>query len=149
MRAKLLSSLLIASLFVVGCASRPTLVAPKDRRAIDRSLIEFPAGFELQIVARGLTGPVAIAFDDSDPVNRGSILVAESGNAGDGPRVYGFRPDGTRFDVYPRTRSFPLNLFGGSFEISGDRRMGAHTLAERTNQGPRKSWRFWWRRLCH
>jgi glucose/arabinose dehydrogenase len=73
-----------------------------EQKAIDRALIEYPGGYELRPFLRNLTGPTSIAFDGD-----GSILIAE-GTAGVEPRVYGFRPNGSRFDVYPHERRLPL-----------------------------------------
>src|SRR5690348_14104869 len=78
-----------------GCGSKPHVLEPDDRIAIDRSAVEVPAGFDLEPYAVGLTGPVAMTFDAD-----GNLIVAE-GAIGEDPRIYGFTPNRKRFDIYP------------------------------------------------
>src|SRR5690349_10580973 len=95
---------LLAGLIVAGgCARGPALVALEDQKAIDRTFVEYPAGFELRPLVRNLTAPNSIAFD-----NEGSILIAESGIAGQEPRIFGYKADGAFFQIYPAGRRIPF-----------------------------------------
>jgi glucose/arabinose dehydrogenase len=71
------------------------MVAAAERRPIDRAVVEYPSGFVFHRYIENLSGATAIAFDD-----QGSILIAEGGLGNRSPAIFGFRPDGTRFDVY-------------------------------------------------
>ena len=51
----------------------------------------------------GLTAPTAMAFDPS-----GALLIAEGGYDGHRARIFGFRPDGSFFEIYPHGRQLPL-----------------------------------------
>src|SRR5690606_32368738 len=99
-------------LLVGGCVSRPTLLSPEQRQVIDRSVVEYPAGYELELFAVNLNAPSGIAFDEA-----GNLLIAEGGYAGGEPQIYGYRPDGTRFQTYPTGRRLPL--FTRGFSIYG------------------------------
>ena len=92
---------------LAGGAGGPMLVPVGEQKAIDRKLVEYPAGFELKPYVRGITAGSAIAFVNEDGEYKGSMLVAESGNGGNQPRVYGWKPDGTYFSVYPHGRQIP------------------------------------------
>ena len=94
-RAACLLLLLAVAVIDVGCAPRPRMIPAAERKPIDRSVVEYPSGFALHRYIENLTGATAIAFDD-----QGSILIAESGDGGRAPAIYGFRTDGTRFDIY-------------------------------------------------
>ena len=103
--AALLLLLLLGGLALpqTGCAQGARLLKPEERTAIDRSLVEYPSGYDLQPFLRNLTGATAMTFDD-----QGSLIIAEGG-AGDEIRIYGFRisGDGGRFDVSPQGGRFP------------------------------------------
>jgi len=73
------------------------------QRTIDRRITVYPAGFVLQPYIVGLSGPSAFCFDDSK-----NLLIAESGLDGADPHIFGFRPDGTRFEVYPSETRIPI-----------------------------------------
>jgi glucose/arabinose dehydrogenase len=105
-----LSAALLSLLLVAGCTSTPEVL--KDQASIDRAVVEYPPGFELRPFVKGLTAPSAIAFDAD-----GSMLIAESGIDGNDPRVFGFKRDGTYFDVYPRGKSIPF--FSKKFKLYG------------------------------
>lgn len=91
-----------------GCVGGPSLVQPSQRRLIDRALVEYPPGFQLAVVARGLTAPTCIAFDYDDPVHKGSMFIAESGAGNTRVRIYYFTPDlKQRIDIYPRPGGVP------------------------------------------
>src|SRR5688572_9606994 len=83
-RALALLSLLFLALST-GCARGPYVLVPEERVAIDRALVESPAGYDLEPYAVGFSGPVAMTFDGD-----GNMIVAEGGLAGDEPRIFGF-----------------------------------------------------------
>src|SRR5580658_5733314 len=66
-------------LIVTGCTIGPSIIPAAQRRTVDRALVEYPPGFELHVLAKGLTAPTCIAFDYDDPVHKGSMFIAESG----------------------------------------------------------------------
>jgi glucose/arabinose dehydrogenase len=95
-------------LLISGCKTGPEVLT--NQPTLDRALVDYPPGFELRPFVRGLTAPSAIAFDAD-----GSLLVAESGVDGNEPRIFGFKKDGTPFDVWPRGRRIPF--FSKAFRI--------------------------------
>lgn len=105
-RNPLLSLLLVAvaatPLLFTGCRTGPVLLSPVAERPIDRRFVEYPTGFELKPHVRNLTAPVAIAFDAEQ-----SLIIAEGGVGEDEPRIFGYKLDGRRFDVYPSGRRIP------------------------------------------
>ncbi|HEY8668637.1 MAG TPA: hypothetical protein VIL86_18465 [Tepidisphaeraceae bacterium] len=103
---------MVLLLLAAGCLSKPLMLPREEQHIIDRSVVEYPSGFELVPYLRDLTAPVAMAFDGD-----GSIVIAEAGVDGDEPRIYGFKHDGTRFDVYPYGRQVPFIKTG--FRIYG------------------------------
>ncbi len=106
LRLIVLPSLLVAGVLLAGgCARGPTVIPPGQRVTIDRQLVEYPAGVELQEIANDLTGPVDCAVDTD-----GNLIVAESGRGKYEPRIYAIRKDGTMFDIYPTARRFPFPL---------------------------------------
>lgn len=118
--SKTLTGLLVAMSLIAGCISHPQLVPFDSRRPIDRKVVEYPAGFTLKTIARGLTGPSAIAFVKQEGEYYRSLLVAESGADGRNPRIYGWKPDGTFFNVYPRGQRLPLvELIAKGDEVFG------------------------------
>jgi glucose/arabinose dehydrogenase len=94
----LLALLLVAA---PGCRTGPELL--KNQPSIDRALVEYPPGFDFRRHMTGLTAPTAIAFDAD-----GALLIAESGIDGNDVRIFGYRKDGSRFDIYPTGRRIPL-----------------------------------------
>lgn len=118
LRVFLLPRVLAAAVFVgaAGCAQGPTVIPPDDRVTIDRRLVEYPAGVELQVVAEDLTGPVDCAIDED-----GNLIVAESGRGKYEPRIFAIRKDGTTFDIYPTAQRFlfPLSWIKPGFRIYG------------------------------
>lgn len=101
----------VASLFAIaGCTGGPSIVPPEQRTAIDRAVVERPVGLELTDYVADLTAPTAIAFETADGPDKGTMLFAEGGIDGSEPRVYAFRPDGTRVNVYPKSTN-PLVRF--------------------------------------
>ena len=117
------SSLAIALL--VGCARGPYYVPPPHRQTIDRKFVEYPANFDLTAAVTGLTAPTSIALVHDEGPQQGSVLIAEGGVGGYRPRVYGFKPDGTYFEVYPAPRRSaiervpPFRFLRGAPEIWG------------------------------
>ena len=89
------------------------MVAPADRAPIDRAVVEYPSGFVFHRYVENLTGATAITFDD-----QGSILIAEAGTGGRRPAIYGFRPDGTRFDIY-RDPNLPFGIASPKNKLNG------------------------------
>lgn len=81
---------------LAGCSSGPRVLPPDERTVIDRRLIERPAGFDVELFAVGLDQPIATTFDGD-----GNLIVAEAGMNRCEPRIYGFTPEGQRFDIYP------------------------------------------------
>jgi glucose/arabinose dehydrogenase len=108
-RALLFAACLLTLALVSGCKSGPEIL--NDQATIDRALVDYPTGFELKPYIRGLTAPCAICFDPTDD----SLLIAESGIDDNEPRIFGFKKDGTQFDVWPRGKRFPF--FSKAFRI--------------------------------
>ena len=89
------------------------MLRPEERYPIDRAKVEYPAGFDLERYIVNLTAPTAIAFDADQ-----NTFIAESGIGDHGVRIIAFRPDGSRFDVYPVAKQLPLIPTGG-FKLYG------------------------------
>src|SRR5688572_22258556 len=102
--AVLVTTATIALLLGGGCVRGPWWVAPQDRKPIDRKFVEYPAEFDLEAAVTGLTAPTSVALVHDEGPYQGAILVAEGGAGGFRPRVYGFKPDGTYFEVHPPPR---------------------------------------------
>lgn len=96
---------LFAAAILAGCQYRPVMIPLQERHGIDRAIVETPTGFELQPYIQYLTDPAAIAFD-----NDGNLIIAEGATADSKVRIFGFRPNGSRFDIYPvgRIPAIPL-----------------------------------------
>jgi hypothetical protein len=115
---------------MVGCARGPRLLADKDRVTLDRRVVEYPADLVLTAYAAGMTAPSAMAFVGGDTEYKNALLIAESGVGGDEPQIYGFKPDGTQFYVYPRGTTLPLlrrgfRIYGpvGGMAVSADEKI--------------------------
>jgi glucose/arabinose dehydrogenase len=108
-----LSLVLVLSL-LGGCAPTPRMLPVSQQIPIDRSLLQYPAGFTVEPFIRGLSGPSAIAWDED-----GSLLVAESGGYRDEPRIVGFKKDGTLFTLYPYNRKIPVEIARFGFRLYG------------------------------
>lgn len=106
---------------LTGCVGGPGQLPDDMQKPIDRSIVEYPTGVQLTQFAKGLTAPVAIAFDNEEGEHKGTIFVAESGIGGHRPRVYGFDPYGSFLEVYPRGKlaQLPFDLPHGSFAFAG------------------------------
>jgi glucose/arabinose dehydrogenase len=85
-----------------ACTVGPTLLKPDQQVTIDRKNVEFPSTTELKPFITGLTAPTSMVFDSD-----GNLLIAEGGYDGNIPRIFGFRPNGTYFDIYPQGRQLP------------------------------------------
>ncbi|MFI5382282.1 MAG: PQQ-dependent sugar dehydrogenase [Tepidisphaerales bacterium] len=101
MRPTLLAIVLLPAL--TGCTGGPSLLHPDNQPVIDRKIIEYPANSELRRVVDGLTAPTAFTFDDE-----GNLVVAEGGVGGHDVRIFGFKPDGSQFDIYLRGTRLPI-----------------------------------------
>ena len=98
-----------------GCVQNARILSIDEQQPIDRSLVEFPSGFQLRRFVTGLTAPTAEAIDAD-----GSLLIAQ-GERGEEPSIVGFRTDGTPFTVYPQGRRLPFGLPtpGGGWRMYG------------------------------
>ena len=107
--------LVIALACFSGCAPKLKILKPSEQITLDRAIVEAPAGFDLKLLASGLTAPAAIDFDDD-----GNLLVAENGRDNDEPHIFGIRPNRTMFQIYPMPRRVPLlGAFKPEFKIHG------------------------------
>ncbi len=106
-------ALALTGMCLIGCAPDVLLISPAARRTIDRSVVEYPAGYRLQTIVRELTGPTAITFD-----KEGSLIVADRGLS-DTPHIFGFKPDGSRFEIWPDPKRLPFNLGATRRQIRG------------------------------
>jgi glucose/arabinose dehydrogenase len=116
--ARTLAIAAVAGLFA-GCVGGPTLLAPEKRVAIDRSVIERPVGLELTTYISRLTTPTAIAFETQDGPYKGAVIVAEGGIDGREPAIFGFKPDGTRFNIYPKSTNFLVRITESDLPLVG------------------------------
>jgi glucose/arabinose dehydrogenase len=99
---------------LTGCGIHPNLYKVDDVRIVDRKDVEYPSGYVLTLVADRLNAPTAVAF-----TSEGLPVVAEMGANDVEPRIYGWRADGTVYDIYPRPGRSPFGLFGEKFRIYG------------------------------
>jgi glucose/arabinose dehydrogenase len=82
--------------------------------------VEYPRGSALKVAARGITAGAAIAFVTEEGDYKGALLVAESGRDVDVPRIYGWKADGTLFNIYPYNARFPsFGFLPRPFDIHG------------------------------
>jgi glucose/arabinose dehydrogenase len=95
-----------------GCAGGPKVLAPADQKIIDRKITEYPSGFVLKPYIVDLNSPTGMCFDDS-----GNLIIAEGGLDHEDPHIFGIRPNGTRFDIYPVETRIPI--FKPGFRIYG------------------------------
>jgi glucose/arabinose dehydrogenase len=124
------TAVLLCAAALVGCARGPRLLADKDRVTLDRRVVEYPADLVLTAYAAGMTAPSAMAFVGGETEYKNALLIAESGVGGDDPQIYGFKPDGTQFYVYPRGTTLPLlrqgfRIYGpvGGMAVSADEKI--------------------------
>lgn len=110
----------LVALIMCGCAPGPQFIPAESRQPIDRKFVEYPHGMVLKTVARGITAGSAIALVADEGPYYGALLVAESGDADGSPRIYGWKPNGEFFSVYPRGRRFlGLETLGSTDDVRG------------------------------
>lgn len=116
-----LALVMTLSAVLIGCRGSAVVIPVEQRTVIDRQVVEYPTGFVLTSYIERLQSPTAFAFDTDDPEHAGTVIVAEGGLGDDEqPRLVGFRPDGSQFQLYPRAGRFStLNPFGGRDRLYG------------------------------
>jgi len=97
-----------------GCATGPHVLSRTGQAVIDRQYVEYPAGYEFRRYIAGLSSATAFDFDVD-----GNLIIVEGGMGDDSPSIIGFRPDGTRFNIFPLGPRGPLSLGSESFEVFG------------------------------
>lgn len=97
-----------------GCVHGPVAYRPNVQPTMDRRNVDYPAGFELKLVASGFTAPVAEAWD----LDSGTMLVAEAGIDQE-PRIYAIKPDFSIQAIYPFSRRIPFSPVQPGFQIYG------------------------------
>ncbi|MEO6435368.1 MAG: hypothetical protein ABIP55_06350 [Tepidisphaeraceae bacterium] len=109
-------TVMAAILAMSGCVHSPVFTPAVGRKPIDRLMVDYPGGVVLEEVVRGLTGPCDVDVDE-----QGNLLIAESGAGGYEPKLFGYHPDGTYFDIYPvaRTVRVPFDIIITGFRIYG------------------------------
>ncbi len=103
----------VLALMLGGCVHAPKLLSRDEQRRIDRSLVEYPTGFELKPYIRDLTAPTAFCFDDHN-----SLIIAQ-GERGEEPTIFGYKTDGSLFYIYPEGRRLPFGLPTPGWKIYG------------------------------
>lgn len=122
-RAVLCGCTLLTLALASGCSRGPVIHPPSQRLTIDRSVVEYPPGYELKTFIDNLTGPTAIAFDPDAFDGKGAILVAESGTGGRDARIFGYTKGehdyfDKYFEIYPRDTRIPsFGLIRPSFIV--------------------------------
>jgi glucose/arabinose dehydrogenase len=107
-------SLAPALLPLGGCINQPALLPLAQRKPFDRRSVEFPSGYVLTPLVRGLNCPTALCFD----ADRDDLLVAESGIDGSEPHIFGYHlSDGSYFSLYPFKRT--VSFYPTGFVIYG------------------------------
>ncbi len=85
-------------LLAAGCTPSHSAYAATDRPIIDRRGIDFPAGLQLEVAARGLTAATALAVDEVG----GYVFVGDRSVRGEEIRVVRFDPQsGQEAEIYP------------------------------------------------
>jgi sugar lactone lactonase YvrE len=112
---------LLSVAMLQGCEfwRKPTMNQLAVQRGIDRSIMDYPSGVEAKLGAFNLTAPCALGWVTTEGPYKGSMIVAEAGVGDFKPRIYGFKPDGTRFDIYPKPQKFPFGILPQSDMIYG------------------------------
>jgi hypothetical protein len=93
----------VTALLAAGCAPSPIMLPLARQRTIDRRIVEYPAGFLLQPYITGLSAPSAFCFDENQ-----NVIIAEAGVDGADPHIFGFHPNGTKFEIYPVETRIPI-----------------------------------------
>src|SRR5690349_3755296 len=96
--------------FIAGCTYSPRVVPIAQQKPIDRAIVDTPAGTVLVVEMDGLTAPTSICIDNGEGEYKGTVLVAEGGIGGFGPRIVGIKPDRTLVEVYPKGKLLPRTL---------------------------------------
>ncbi len=113
-RAAIFGLTVLACLAVSGCFRGPVMLAQSSQHTVDLKYVEYPTGTALKVIATGLNAPSAMAFD-----NDGTLFIAESGIDGSEPRIYGWKPDGTFIDIYPKFGRLTVEEMITRFRIYG------------------------------
>jgi len=115
-RSRLMMALggLLLSSIAGGCATGPHVLSRTEQHVIDRQYVEYPAGYEFRRYIANLDAPTAMDFDVD-----GNIVIAEGGMGDSKPRIIGFRPDWTKFDIFPLAPRLPLSIGAESFQMYG------------------------------
>jgi glucose/arabinose dehydrogenase len=101
---------------LTGCLRGPVIVPVAQRKVIDRSLVDYPGKAVLEEIAHNLTGVIDVEIDAQE-----NIIVAESGEGGFEPRIFGIRKDNTTFSIYPAGRPIrvPFDIVKTGYRIYG------------------------------
>ena len=108
-----LGLMLLASL-LVGCVARPKMLPTEQQIPIDRSLVVTPQGYALRPFVKNLSAPVAIDWDE-----QGSMIIACGANYDDEPWIFGFKKDGSFFQIYPYGRRMFVDIGKPRFTLYG------------------------------
>ena len=127
-RLTFLAAACAVALTTGGCLRGPVTVPLAQRKPIDRAVVDYQRGV-LEEVARNLTAAI-----DCEPDAQGNVIVAESGEGGYEPHIFGIRPDGTQFQIYPAGRPIrvPFDLYKIGYRIYGP--IGGIALASEPNK---------------
>jgi hypothetical protein len=126
--------LLALVVLIGGCIRGPSILAPNQQQLIDRSIVEYPPGYELRTFVEHLTAPSAIAFDADAFAGKGAILIAESGIGGKDTKIFGYTKGehdyyDKYFEIYPRDIRIPsFGLIRPAFMVKGP--VGGMTVAQ-------------------
>src|SRR5580704_17069316 len=93
-----LAGLLVAG----GCMVGPRVLTPDQQVVVDRKVTEYPSDFALQPYLTNRNCPSRFCFDEL-----GNLILTEGGYDGEVPRIFGIRPYGTRFNLYPIETRIP------------------------------------------
>jgi len=126
----LCAAVLIVVGLLCGCHAGPLIIPDYQQKAIDRNIVEYPPNVQLTVYGRNFTAPAAFAFDYDEGEHKGALLIAESGRGGHSARIYGFKADGSYFEIYPKgslahlaqlqpIQQLPFDIGRGPFELDG------------------------------
>ena len=79
--AALVALAAVALALQTGCSTKARLLKADERKAIDRAIVEYPAGYSLESVVRGLSGATAMFGQSTD---RGVQLAVDEINRAGG-----------------------------------------------------------------
>src|SRR5438270_2473801 len=86
--------ILAAACLLGGCVHGPVAYKPAAQMTLDRRNVDYPAGFDLKLVASGFTAPAAIAFD-------GDVKVVAEAGIDSEPRIWAIKGENTLQLIYP------------------------------------------------